>query len=126
MNAYLADRRAASVTARKLPPGNADEAYWIKQDRRLDLMNQLLEEARKCPTVEAMQRILLFRSADRGSVCGNGEPCVPGGPPSEYTLRTAIWLLAEGRAFWWAREGDAPVWESPRRDVTFRDVPLWK
>ena len=125
MHAFLADRRTASVEARGLGPGNADEAYWAKQDQRRELLNELLDEARKQPTLELMQRIMHFRSPDRGNVCGNGDRYIPDGPESEYTLRTVIWLLAEGRAMWWARQGDSPVWENRREDILFNDVPLW-
>ena len=126
MKAYLADRRAASVKARKLPPGNPDEAYWPKQDQRRELMNELLNEAREDPTLERMQRIMFFRSADRGNVCGDGDRYVPGGPEAEYTIRTAIWALREKRALWWAREGSIPVWENRKEDVVFSDVQPWE
>ena len=126
MNAYLADRRAASVRHRNLPPGNADEAYWRNQDRRRELMDDLLDEARKQPTFEAMRRILQFRDPVRGNVCGFGDPIMPGGPESEYTLRTIIWKLRDARACWWAQRGHTPSWEHPRADVTFRDVLRWE
>jgi hypothetical protein len=126
MNAYLADRRAASVRYRNLPPGNVDEAYWRNQDRRRALMNELLDDARRAPTFDAMRRIMQFRDPVRGNVCGFGDPIVPGGPESEYTLRTIIWKLREGRACWWAQRGHTPSWQHPRADEKFRDVLLWE
>lgn len=125
MNAYLADRRAASVRARGLPPDNADEAYWEKQDKRQVLMTELLDEARKNPTVEVMQRFIQFRDPVRGNVCGFGEKVVPNGPESEYTIRTTLWKLRERQAMWWAQEGDTPSWENRQADVTFNDVLPW-
>lgn len=125
IKAYLDDRRRASVQARNLPPENADVAYWRVQDKRASLMTELLDEARKNPTLETMQRFIQFRSPERGNVCGDGEVYFPGGPPSEYTLRTAIWLLREGKAMWWARVGDTPSFKNRMPDVQYRDVWLW-
>lgn len=125
MNAFLADRRAASVKARGLRPGNADEVYWAKQDARRQLMNELLDEARKAPTFEAMRRFIQFRDSVRGNVCGFGEKYLPDGPESEFTLRTIIWELRQGRAHWWAQEDGRPSWENPKAPVTFSDVLPW-
>ncbi|MCM8759334.1 MAG: hypothetical protein NC906_06145 [Candidatus Omnitrophica bacterium] len=126
MNAYLNDRRQASLKARNLGPGCADEVYWKKQDQRRLLMNELLDQARKNPTLETMRRFIQFRDPVRGNVCGNGETYVPGGAPSEYTVRTIIWLLKEGRALWWAREGNKPSYENPMPEVKFENVLLWE
>lgn len=126
MNAYLADRRAASLKARKLPAECADTAYWRCADNRRKLMNELLDEARRTPTVEGLRGIIQFRDAQRGLVCYNGERLTPDGPPCEFTLRTAVYLLAEGKARWWAREGGKPSFENRKPDVTFNDVWLWE
>lgn len=125
MNAWLADRRAASVKARNLPAECADTVYWRLQDKRRALMNELLDEARKAPTLEKLRQIIQFRSKERGNVCGNGENYFPGGPDSEHTIRTTIYLLREGRAMWWAKEGDKPSFENRKPDVSFKDVWLW-
>lgn len=125
MKAFLADRRAASISARNLPPGNIDEVYWAKQDKRRELMNELLDEARKAPTLNGLRSLVQFRSEDRGNVAGNGERYLPDGPESEYTLCTTIWVLSEGRVLWWAREGDTPSWENRKEDLCFENVPLW-
>lgn len=125
MNAFLAERRDASVKARNLPPGNADEAYWAKQDKRRELMDGLLMEAKEHPTLDGLRGIMQFRSESLGNVAGNGERYLPDGPESEYTLRTTIWLLSEARAWWWARDGDTPSWENRKEDVCFENVPLW-
>ncbi len=126
MKTYLQDRRTASILARNLPKENSDAAYWKAQDRRAQLMNELLDEARKNPTVETLRRFIQFRSPARGNVCGNGEILFPGGPESEYTLRTTIWLLREGRAMWWAREGNKPSFENRKPDAEFKDVWRWE
>jgi hypothetical protein len=125
MHAYVAGRRAASVAARGLPAGNLDECYWAKQDARRELMNGLMDEARRRPTFEAMRRFIQFRDPVRGNVCGFGEPVAPGGPASEYTIRTVIWELRERRARWWAQDGDTPSWERPMPDETFPDESAW-
>lgn len=125
MNAYLNERRQASLKARNLGPGSPDEIYWKKQDQRRMLMNELLEQARKNPTLDMMKRIIQFRDPVKGNVCGNGEVYVEGGPPSEYTIRTIIWLLKEGKALWWAREKEKPSFENPMPDVVFDNVLLW-
>ncbi len=125
MSAYLADRRAASVKARKLPDPCGDTVYWKAQDRRRLLMNELLDDARKNPTLEKLRQLIQFRSPERGNVCGNGEILFPGGNESEYTLRTTIWLLREGKAMWWGKDGNKPSFENPKPDVTFNNVWLW-
>ncbi len=125
MNAYLNDRRQASIKVRNLKPGSCDEIYWQKQDSRRRLMNELLDEARKNPTLETMKRFIQFRDPERGNVCGNGERYAPECPESEYTVRTVIWLLKEGRALWWAKKGDIPSFENPMPQVRFENVLLW-
>ncbi|MBI4025809.1 MAG: hypothetical protein HY360_12565 [Verrucomicrobia bacterium] len=125
MKSFLADRRAASVKARNLPANNTDVIYWRAQDRRAALMDDLLAEARNNPTVEGLRRIIQFRSPERGNVCGNGDPLFPGGPPTEHTLKTTIWLLKDGRAMWWAREGAKPSFENRKLDIEFKDVWRW-
>jgi hypothetical protein len=125
MNAFLADRRAASVKARGLPPGNSDEPYWAKQDARRLLMNELLAEARKNPTYEVMRQFIQFRDPVRGNVCGFGERCIPDGPESEFTIRTMIFELRAARAHWWAQEGNTPSWKRPMPDECFPDVLPW-
>jgi hypothetical protein len=125
MNKYLQDRRQASLKARNLGPGSCDEIYWKKQDQRRQLMNELLEDARKNPTLETMRRFIQFRDPVRGNVCGNGEIYEKGCPPSEYTVRTIIWLLSKGKALWWARKDNIPSFENPMPDVKFENVLLW-
>ena len=125
MNAFLADRRSYSLKARGLAPDCDDAAYWAGADRRRGLMNELLDEARENPTLEKLRRFIQFRDPRRGLVCYNGDP-LPGGKPMEHTIRTTIWLLREGRAMWWAIEGDKPSFENPREDVEFKDVLLWE
>ena len=126
MNAYLNDRRQASIKARNLKPGSCDEIYWKKQDSRRQLMNELLDDAKKNPTLETMRRFIQFRDPKRGNVCGNGEIYSPGCPQSEYTVRTVIWLLKEGTALWWAKQGDIPSFKNPMPPVKFENVLLWE
>jgi hypothetical protein len=125
MKAYLADRRAYSLKARKLPAECPDTIYWGIAEKRRNLMNQLLDEARANPTLEKLRQIIQFRDPKRGQVCYNGEELYPGGTPLEFTLRTQIWLLREGRALWWAKEGQTPSYENRKEDVVFKDVFLW-
>jgi hypothetical protein len=49
----------------------------------------------------------------------------PGGPQLEYTLKTEIFLLREGRALWWAKEGERASFENRKEDVKFSEVWLW-
>lgn len=125
MNAYLADRRAASLKARGLPPDCDDAVYWRGGDKRRALMNELLNEGRREPTVEKLRQIIQFRDPRRGLVCYNGEP-LPSGKPVEHTIRTTIWLLREGRAQWWALEDGKPSFENRKEDVAFEGVLTWK
>lgn len=125
MNAFLADRRACSLKARKLPPDCDDTIYWRGADKRRALMNELLDEGRKEPTLEKLRQIIQFRDPRRGLVCYNGEPLRPGGSPVEHTIRTSIWLLREGRAMWWALEGDTPSFENRKEDIHYKDVLRW-
>lgn len=124
MNAWLADRRAYSLKARNLPPDCDDVHYWRGGDRRRALLNELLDEGRKQPTLEKLRSIIQFRDDKRGLVCYNGE-LLPGGSPVDHTIRTTIWLLREGRAMWWAIGDGKPSYENRREDVLFKDVLLW-
>ena len=126
MHAYLADRRAYSLQARGLPAECDDTRYWRSADQRHALMSELLDEARAAPTLERMRAFIQCRDPKRGLVCYNGETLRPGGPPVEYTIRTTIWLLREGRAQWWAREGDTPSFANRKPDVEFADVLRWE
>lgn len=128
LQAYVADRRTASLQARNLPDLCDDTVYWAAQDKRRVLMNELLEEARQNPTLESLQAMIQFRDAERGNVASNGEPVRPGAPDSyafEHTIKTQIWLLEEGKAQWWAydREQSTPSWKNRQPDVTFNN--LW-
>ena len=125
MKAFLAGRRAASLKSRNLPEDCADTAYWNGADRRHLLMEELLEEAKGDPTLDRLRRIIQFRDPERGRVCYNGDILFPGGPPCEYTLRTTIWLLREGRAMWWAKEGDTPSFENRQANTSYPDAWTW-
>lgn len=126
MNAYLTDRRLASLEARGLPTPCADTCYWDLQDIRRGIINRLMADAKKNPTLESLRAIMQYRGED-GMVCDNGDIPFPGGPPIEFTLKTHIICLSEGRAVWWTRdhEKDIPSWENPRPEVKFDDVLLW-
>lgn len=126
MNAYLADRRAASLVTRGLPDPCDDTRYWDLQDKRRAIINRLLDESRREPTLERMRALMQYRGAD-GFVCDNGEALRPGGPPIEFTIRTTIVCLCEGRALWWARDKEigTPSWENPMPEVKYDDVLRW-
>jgi len=126
MNAYLADRRAASVEARGLPNPCADTRYWDAQDVRRGIMNRLVAEAKQAPTLESLRAIMQYRGPD-GVVCDNGDVLFPGDPPIEFTIKTHIVCLSEGRALWWTRDNDngTPSWEHPMPEVKFEDVLRW-
>jgi hypothetical protein len=131
MKAYIAERRTASLAARNLSPfDNDDIVYWAAQDQRHLLMRELLDQNRANPTLSGLQRLMQFRSPDRGNVAGNGEAIRFGRPGTahfEHTLKTSIWLLGKGQAKWWAREAATgkPSWECPQPDVTFPGVLAW-
>jgi len=126
MRDYLADRRRFSLRRRGLPDECCDTAYWAEADRRHELLEELLDEARQEPTLEKLRQIIQFRDPERGRVCYNGEALVPGGEPVEHTIRTVIWLLAEGKAMWWAREGEVPSYENRMPDVEYGDAQAWE
>jgi len=119
---YVAGRQKASLKDRGLPEDCDDTAYWGAQHKRLDLMNELLDDARKNPTLDTLQKMIQFRSPTRGNVAGNGDPVRPGVPGCssfEHTIKTQIWVLREGRALWWARDNEkcSPSWENRQPDV---------
>jgi hypothetical protein len=126
MNAYLADRRAASLVARGLPTPCADTRYWDAQDARRAIMNRLLADAKKAPTLESLRAIMQYRGED-GVVCDNGDVLYPGDPPIEFTIKTDVICLSEGRALWWTRDNETgtPSWENPRPEIKYEDVLLW-
>jgi hypothetical protein len=124
MQAYLSDRRTASLVSRGLPTHCADTRYWNECDRRNRLLSQLLDKARKTPTLEMIRRIIQFRDPQQGHVCYNGEVFHLGDPPAEHTLRTIIWQLREHKAMWWAWKDGTPSFLNPQPPVEFPDV-LW-
>jgi hypothetical protein len=126
MNAFLADRRAASLAPRGLAAPCADTRYWDAQDKRRLIINRLLNESRRNPTLEGLRQIMQYRGTD-GMVCDNGDTLYPGDPPIEFTIRTQIFCLSEGRALWWTRDNatGAPSWKHPMPEVKFKDVLLW-
>jgi hypothetical protein len=126
MHAYLEDRRQASLAPRGLTAPCADTRYWALQDTRRAIMNRLLDAARKAPTLESLRALMQYRGPD-GMVCDNGDVLSPGDPPLEFTIKTQIVCLSEGRALWWTRDNEtgAPSWEHPMPEVTFTDVLLW-
>jgi len=127
MRAWLLNRRQESLRVRNLPIPCADTIYWDAADQRHNLMKELIERAKKNPSFEEMRKIIQFRDPERGYVCYNGEILFPpDGPPCEHTIRTVIWMLAEGKAAWWAKEGEKPSFENRKPDVIFKNVLLWK
>ena len=126
MHAYLADRRAASLVARGLPNPCADTRYWAAQDTRRGIMNRLIAEAKRTPTLEKMRGLMQYRGKD-GVVCDNGDVLFPGDPPIEFTIKTDIVCLSEARALWWTRDNETgtPSWEHPMPEITFTDVLRW-
>ncbi|MCC7193348.1 MAG: hypothetical protein IT444_11255 [Phycisphaeraceae bacterium] len=126
LQAHAKTCRENSRLMRGLPPVCADTAYWAAQDPRRELMRQLLDEAKRAPTVEAMRDLLQYRGP-RGKVAGDGDILLPGGPPAEHTVRTQIWLLREGRAKWWKRDHarNIPSWKNPQPDVVYENVWTW-
>ena len=123
--AYLDKTREASLKARDLPEDCDDTMYWKKCDKRRELLNEMLDEARQAPTLEKLRSMIQCRDPERGYVCYDGDPIQPGGPPLEWTMRTAIWMLNENKAIWWSKEGDAPSWETRMPDVDFKEVLPW-
>ncbi|NQU10379.1 hypothetical protein HQ590_06300 [bacterium] len=127
MSAFLADRRAASLVARGLPNPCTDTRYWAAQDNRRAIINRLLDEARRNPTLEKLRSIMQYRGPD-GMVCDNGDVLFPGDPPIEHTIRTQICCLGEARALWWTRDNakGTPSWRHPMPEVKFQDAPRWE
>jgi len=131
MRAFVDGRRAASLVDRGLDPADCDDVpYWAMQLQRHNLMKELLDEARKKPTLEGLRAMLQFRSPTRGCCAVGGEPIRPGvrgSAPLEHTLRTYVTVLREKRALWWKRdeEKNIPSWLNPQPDVQYRDVLDW-
>jgi len=122
MHAYLNDRRTASLKARKLPEVCEDTLFWEDHDLRRQELTEMLDEARKNPTLETLRRMIQFREPGKAFVCVNGEKLLPDSAPGAFTLRTTIWVLNERRALWWAKEGETPSFENRKPDVRFPDV----
>jgi len=126
MHAWLEDRRQVSLAARGLPTPCNDTRYWGLQDTRRGIMNRLLAEAKQHPTLESLRALMQYRGQD-GVVCDNGDVMYPGDVPIEFTIKTQIICLSEGRALWWTRDNETgtPSWEHPMPEVKFEDVLLW-
>ena len=126
MFAYLKERRAASLVSRGLDDPCSDTRYWELQDQRRVLMNRLMDEGRAKPTLDGVRGMLQYRGED-GMTCDNGDVLYPGDPPIEYTLRTFVTSLGEGRSWWWSRDKarDIPSWENPQEDVVYEGILKW-
>lgn len=126
MRAFVDERRERSLLERKLPTPCADTAYWGAQTKRRHLMNDLFVDAAKRRTVDSMRGFLQHRSK-RGCVAGNGETYIEGGPKSEYTVRTQVWILREGKVVWWLYdyENHRPSWENPQPEASYEGVWKW-
>lgn len=131
LRAFVQERREASLAPRGLDPKDCDDvAYWAMQTKRHNLMKELLEDARRKPTLEAMRTMMQFRSPTRGCCAVDGEPTRPGvkgSAPLEHTLRTAIVALREKRAVWWKRDNEKGIasWLNPQPDYHFSNVLSW-
>ena len=126
MRQFVADRRAASLVRRGLSDPCSDTRYWALQDKRRELMNRLMQDLRRNPTLDGVRGMLQYRGDD-GFTCSNGETPYPGDAPLEHTLTTNIVSLSEARGWWWARdnERDIPSWENPQEDVAYDNVLRW-
>ncbi len=122
--AFLDDRRNASLEARGLAAPCDDTLYWDEADRRRELMKRLVREQSATPTLEGLRKIIQYRGPE-GRVAYHADALRPGGPPTEYTLRTTIWLLREKRALWWAIDGDTPSFETTPKTVEFPGELPW-
>ena len=59
---------------------------------------------------------------------GRWVPTIPGGEPVRLQARLLggdVWLLAEGKAMWWAKDDEVSSLENRMPDVTFDDVLVW-
>lgn len=123
---FVNGRRIASLADRGLPNPCNDTRYWAAQDNRRGIMNRLMDEARKNPTVDKLRSIMQYREKD-GLVAGNGDVLFPGDSPIEHTIKTQIHCLAEGRSIWWTRDNERniPSWQNQREDIKQKDVFLW-
>lgn len=121
--AYLVDRRENSLKERGLGPDSGDAHYWKAADRRHALLEELLAEAKKCPTYAELKRLIQYRS-DHGNVlvCGDS---LGGGAESAYTLRTTIWKLSNLEAHWQGINDNNPIYEAPVRTEKYVDVLPW-
>jgi hypothetical protein len=129
---FVTEKKFASLAPRGLDPNNCDDvAYWALQEKRNTFQQEMLDAARKAPTLESFRKMLQARDPVKGFCAGDGEPCRPGVPGTsqlEYTLTTKIILLDKRKSKWWARDNtkNIPSWENPQPDFTFDDsVPQW-
>jgi hypothetical protein len=129
---YVTEKKYASLAPRGLDPNNCDDvAYWALQEKRNIFQQEMLDQARKAPTLEWMRKMLQSRDPVKGFCAGDGEPCRPGVPGTsqlEYTLTTKIILLDKRKSKWWARDNAKaiPSWDNPQPDYAFdNSVPHW-
>ena len=123
---YLLSARKVYLKEKNISVNSPDQAYWDCADQRRELITELINDAKAAPTLEKLRQIIQFRDEKRGKVCYNGEIIHPDGPPVEHTIRTVIWLLEEGKAIWWAKDGDMPSFKNQMPDVNFSDVLTWE
>ncbi len=129
---FVYDKRYESLPLRGLNPKDCDDVtYWGLQDKRNIFQQEMIDAARKAPTLEWMRKMLQARDPVKGFCAGDGEPCRPGVPGTgqlEYTLTTKITMLDKRKSRWWARDHakNIPSWENQQPDFTFSDsVPRW-
>jgi hypothetical protein len=95
---YLWETRERSLQKRGLGHTSADWAYWKTCERRSARLLRLVDEAKREPTYEKLERIIYDHTGQPEQVHMDGSKSHPDQEEGEWSLRTTIWIVNERRA----------------------------
>jgi hypothetical protein len=123
---FLWDKRISSLAPRGLDESSVDWAYWKVCEKRSARLMGLIDAARKQPTYAAAQRIIYDHTGEVEQVHMCGMPCHRDQKPEEceWSLRTTLWTISEGKAEVSFAEPPKSSRETARVAFDYRGVEL--
>ncbi len=97
---FLWEKRVSSLAPRGLDETSVDWAYWKACEKRSARLGALIEKAKAAPSFEKIQEVIYDHTGEVEAIHMDGMSCHPAQKPQEceWTLRTTVWVVNEGRA----------------------------
>jgi hypothetical protein len=97
---FLWEKRESSLAPRGLDHTSVDYAYWKACERRSERLMGLIGKAKSAPSMAAIESIIYDHTGEVEAVHMDGMACHPEQKPNEceWSLRTTVWVINEGRA----------------------------